>query len=232
MKFSLVIPCYNEAENLSLLFSRCEKLTEQADIEVIFVDNGSTDNSPEVLQNLLQGNLKCRSIRVENNQGYGYGIISGLKATKGDIIGWTHADLQTDPLDVLQAIKLFEQHGSNVFAKGRRYGRPLSDVIFTSGMSVFETILLWRPMWDINAQPTMFPRDFFDSWYNAPHDFSLDLYAYYQAMEHDLQVKRFPVLFGERAHGVSHWNVDFKAKRKFIHRTISFSLELKKRLNQ
>jgi len=232
VKFSLIIPCYNEAENLSLLFSRCKKLIERADIEVILVDNGSTDNSPEVLNDLLQGELACRSIRVEKNEGYGFGILSGLKAAKGDIIGWTHADLQTDPLDVLQAIKLFEKYGSNVFAKGRRYGRPLSDVIFTSGMSLFETILLWRPMWDINAQPTMFPRDFFDSWYNAPHDFSLDLYAYYQAMEHGLLVKRFPVLFGERAHGVSHWNINWAAKRKFIYRTINFSLELRKMLKK
>ena len=232
MKFSLIIPCYNEAENLSLLFSRCENLTEQADIEVIFVDNGSTDNSPEVLQELLRGSLKCRGIRVEVNQGYGYGILAGLKAAKGDIIGWTHADLQTDPLDVLKAIKLFEQYGSNVFAKGRRYGRPLSDVIFTSGMSIFETILLWRPMWDINAQPTMFSRNFFDNWYNAPYDFSLDLYAYYQAMEHGLQVKRFPVRFGERAYGKSHWNVNWAAKRKFIYRTIKFSLELRNMLKK
>ena len=58
--------------------------------------------------------------------------------------------------------------------------------------------------------------------------FSLDLYAYYLARSRGLAVKRFPVRFGERAHGTSHWNVNWAAKRKFIKRTIAFSLELKR----
>jgi hypothetical protein len=76
----------------------------------------------------------------------------------------------------------------------------------------------------------MFSRTFFDSWQDAPNDFSLDLYAYYQAQVKALKVYRFPVRFGERAHGVSHWNVSWSAKRKFIARTLDFSMQLKKRL--
>jgi hypothetical protein len=97
-------------------------------------------------------------------------------------------------------------------------------------MSVFETVLLGKPMWDINAQPTMFSRQFFESWRVPPYDFSLDLYAYYQARMAGLPIYRFPVLFGERAHGVSHWNVNWAAKRKFIRRTLDFSLQLKKKI--
>lgn len=230
MHLSLVIPCYNEAANLPLLLERCKEVTRQPDCEVILVDNGSTDSSPEVLRELLPAYPGCRSIRVEKNQGYGFGILSGLKAATGDILGWTHADMQTDPKDVLRGIAFFEQHGPNIFVKGRRYGRPLGDVVFTVGMSLFETMLLGKPMWDINAQPTMFSRIFFESWHEPPHDFSLDLFAYYQARRMGLAVHRFPVRFGERAHGVSHWNVNWVAKRKFIRRTVDFSLQLNKRL--
>jgi glycosyltransferase involved in cell wall biosynthesis len=230
MKFSLVIPCYNEAANLPLLLERCRKLAAHADIEIVLVDNGSTDNSQTVLRELLPSYPGCRSVRVEHNQGYGFGILSGLEAASGDILGWTHADMQTDPLDALRGIKIFEECGQDVFVKGRRYGRPLSDVVFTVGMSFFETLLLRRPMWDINAQPTMFSRKFFESWREPPHDFSLDLYAYYQAKMAGMAVHRFPVLFGERAHGVSHWNVNWAAKRKFIRRTVEFSLQLRKTL--
>lgn len=53
MRFSLIIPCYNESANLPLLLERCKPLGAQSNIEVILVDNGSTDRSPEVLQNLL-----------------------------------------------------------------------------------------------------------------------------------------------------------------------------------
>lgn len=230
MRLSLVIPCYNEAANLPLLLERCRKLTEQSDIEVVLVDNGSTDDSPAVLRDLLPSFPGCRSIRVEKNKGYGFGVLAGLKAAAGEILAWTHADMQTDPVDVLSGLNIFEKHGLDIFVKGRRYGRPLSDVAFTVGMSFFETVLLRKRLWDINAQPTMFSRQFFESWRGPPHDFSLDLYVYYQAVRTNLIVHRFPVLFGERAHGVSHWNVNWAAKRKFIYRTIGFSLQLRRSL--
>jgi glycosyltransferase involved in cell wall biosynthesis len=230
MKFSLVIPCYNEAANLPLLLDRCKELTRHGDVEVILVDNGSTDNSPEVLLGLLPRYPGCRSVRVEENEGYGFGVLTGLRAAHGEILGWTHADMQTDPMDAIKGLQKYEEYGSQIFVKGQRYGRPLGDTLFTVGMSFFETLLLRKPMWDINAQPTMFPRSFYKTWQEPPHDFSLDLFAYYQAKIAKLDVKRFPVLFGERAHGVSHWNVDWAAKRKFIRRTIEFSLQLRRKV--
>ena len=230
MRFSLVIPCYNEAANLPLLLERCKEVVIRPDVEVILVDNGSTDITADVLLKLLPQYPGCRSIRVEKNQGYGFGIVSGLRAAEGQILGWTHADMQTDPQDAFRGLDLFDKHGDNILVKGRRYGRPFMDVAFTVGMSLFETLLLAKPMWDINAQPTMFPRKFFDAWSSPPDDFSLDLYAYYQAQSQGLNVFRFAVNFGERAHGVSHWNVNWAAKWKFIRRTVDFSLQLKKKI--
>ena len=229
-ELSLVIPCYNEADNLPLLLEKCGSLAVRPDIEVVLVDNGSTDDTAAILRTLLPGYPGCRSVRVENNRGYGSGILAGLAAAGGEILGWTHADLQTDPQDTLRGLELFQRHGRNIFVKGRRHGRLLMDVVFTAGMSVFETLLLARPMLDINAQPTMFSRDFLDTWKAPPCDFSLDLYAYYQAHAAGLDIHRFPVEFGPRAHGVSHWNVNWTAKWKFIRRTVAFSLHLKRTL--
>lgn len=232
MRLSLVIPCYNEAKNLPLLVARLRETFVRDDIEAILVDNGSTDDSPAVLAALLAGSPRIRSVRVERNQGYGFGILSGLAAATGDIIGWTHADMQTDPADALRALEIFEgsKRPEALFVKGRRHGRPLADVAFTVGMSMFETLLMRRRMWDINAQPTLFPRAFFATWREPPHDFSLDLFAYYQALHRGLAVARFPVRFGERAHGSSHWNVDWRAKLRFIRRTVDYSLRLRKDL--
>lgn len=232
MRFSLVIPCYNEAANLPLLLERCKELAVRPGIEVVLVDNGSTDDTPRLLASLLPQYPGCRSIRVDVNRGYGFGIVSGLRAAEGDILGWTHADMQTDPQDALRGLALFEQHGDGIFVKGRRYGRPLADSAFTVAMSIFETVLLARPLWDINAQPTMFARGFFVSWLSPPDDFSLDLYACHQARCSGLAVHRFPVRFGARAHGVSHWNVNWAAKWRFIRRTVEFSLTLRQRLRR
>jgi len=233
VKLSLIIPCYNEAANLPLLLQRCASLGESHDIEIILVDNGSTDSSPEVLKNLLPNYPHCRSVSVPVNQGYGYGVLSGLRAATGELLAWTHADMQTDPMDVLRGLEIFNRHGSsNFYVKGRRIKRPLVDDFFTIGMSVFETLLLRARLWDINAQPNLFSRSFFESWENPPYDFSLDLYVYFTARSQGLPVFRFPVEFGERAHGVSHWNINWAAKIKFILRTIDFSFELKKRLSK
>ena len=226
MRCSLVIPCYNEAASLPLLTDRCREIVDaHPNIEIVLVDNGSTDETPEILKK-----IPLKSIRVGVNRGYGHGILTGLQCASGDILGWTHADMQADIGDIVRGMKVFEQFGENILVKGRRHGRPLSDVFFTVGMSVFETMLLKTPLWDINAQPNLFPRHFFHSWKNPPHDFSLDLYAYYQAKRQHLSVHRFPVSFGKRIHGTSHWNIDWPNKIKFIRRTIQFSLDLKRGL--
>ena len=230
MKFSLVIPCYNEAANLPLLLERCKALGELEGIEIILVDNGSSDDSTNVLAKLLPAYPGCRSVRVEVNQGYGHGILIGLRAAKGNILGWTHADMQTDPQDALAGLAYFEENPEGVFVKGRRYGRPTMDVMFTVAMSFFETVLMKKPLWDINAQPTLFSRRFFETWTSPPHDFALDLYAYYQARVQGLIVHRFPVQFRLRAHGVSHWNFNWDAKKKFIRRTVVYSIQLKRKL--
>ncbi len=228
MKFSLVIPCFNEAKNIGILLKRCRTLGSSKAWEIILVNNGSTDNTNDVLERLLPCYPWCRVVDVAENQGYGYGILAGLRAAKGEILGWTHADMQADPQDASIGAQFFNKNGPETFVKGRRYGRPLVDNAFTVGMSGFETLLLGKPMWDINAQPTMFSRQFYDAWDSPPEDFSLDLYAYYKAKNLNLCVRRFPVKFGERVYGVSHWNVDWRSKSKFIRRTIEFSLELRR----
>jgi hypothetical protein len=94
-------------------------------------------------------------------------------------------------------------------------------------MSVFETALLRTPLNDINAQPTMFTRTLLDEWGTPPKDFALDLFAMYSAAQRGYEIRRVPVVFAPRRYGTSSWNVDLAAKRKFIRRTVDFSLRLR-----
>ena len=230
MRLSVVIPCYNEEKNLKLLFARCTPLFENIDVEVVFVDNGSTDDSSRIFSQLGQESSNVKVVTITENRGYGYGILVGLSETTGEVIGWTHADLQTDPRDALKALDIFRIYGPNIFVKGLRKKRPIGDVIFTWCMSAFETLLLRRVLWDINAQPTFFSRNLYATIADGPEDFSLDLFAYFMAKCKGNKVKRFDVKFEERIHGISHWNVDLRSKWKFIVRTIRYSVELKKGL--
>ncbi len=233
-KLSVVIPAYNEARNLPLLLERASRALARPGVELLIVNNGSKDESAAVLSELLPRYPFARTVNVPVNQGYGYGILAGLRAAAGDVLAWTHADNQTDPGDTIRGLEYFEKTTApdRLFVKGRRYGRPLADVLFTAGMSVFETVLMGRAMSDINAQPTMFHRKFWETWPNPPHDFSLDLYAFYLARQSELAVERFPVMFGQRAHGVSHWNVNWTAKAKFIRRTLDYSFQLKREIKE
>jgi glycosyltransferase involved in cell wall biosynthesis len=227
IKYSIVIPCYNEFDNLDTLISMCENNLCNNNIEVILIDNGSTDKS-DIKLSKIKNNEKSflKKFKIKENIGYGNGIVYGLTKCKGEFIGWTHADLQTDPLDVLRGFKKI--NSKKDFIKGKRRGRSFFDVFFSIGMSIFESILLNKIFWDINGQPTLFHRDLFLNWKNAPKDFSLDLFAYYMAKKNKYNIKRINVDFSDRKFGVSSWNNGLHSKIKLIIKTLNFSFNLRK----
>ncbi|TVM32349.1 glycosyltransferase family 2 protein [Oceanidesulfovibrio marinus] len=232
MKLSLVIPCYNEARNIPLVLKRFAAVLTRKDVELILVNNGSKDDSAQVLAEQTPQFPFAKVVTVDVNQGYGFGILSGLQEAQGEFLSWTHADLQTDPRDALRALEVIESSSrpERTFVKGLRKNRPLRDTVFTVGMSIFETLYLRTVLWDINAQPNIFPRSLFAEWQNPPKDFSLDLYALYMAKKQGLDIVRLPVVFPERIHGQSSWDTDLRAKWKFIDRTLRYSIRLKREL--
>ena len=231
INLSIVIPCFNEAKSLSKLVKDFSKKLKRRDVELILVNNGSNDSSETILLNLKKNYNFLKIIRLKKNNGYGNGVLQGLKKAKGQYISWTHADLQTDPYDVIIGFEKFKKELSpKIFIKGNRLGRPFKDVFFTIGMSIFETILLKNFFWDVNAQPNIFHKNFFNMLDKIPLDFSFDLFFYFNAKKKNLKILRFPVKYPERKFGVSHWDTDFKNKMKFIKRTIKYSFQLKKEL--
>lgn len=230
LTYSIVVPCYNESKNIPIILEKFKAAIGDIPLEVVLVNNGSTDDSQAVLDKLLPDYPFAKTVPVKINKGYGYGIWTGLNACTGAVLGWTHADLQTDPKDVILAIEKFKTYGDpkRLFVKGLRKGRPLFDSFFTVGMSLFESLYLGSTLWDINAQPNMFHRYFFEILDTPPSDFSFDLYVLFKAKREGFHVHRFPVKFPKRIHGHSSWNTGLLAKWKFIKRTLEFSVSLKK----
>src|SRR6478735_543812 len=106
MQLSVVIPCYNEEKNIPHIVAKLKALLRDKphdECEILLVDNGSTDGSAKVFSDQLNGiEEHIRMVKVDKNQGYGYGILYGLTQAKGEFLAWTHADLQTDPADVFK----------------------------------------------------------------------------------------------------------------------------------
>lgn len=227
MRFSVVVPCYNEADSIAALVERCSVVAEVRDGEFILVDNGSTDGTGETIGAAITSEPRISMITVSENQGYGHGIIQGLCHSRAPIVGWTHADFQTDPADLVHALGFFDLEDRGLFVKGFRVGRPVLDRFFTAGMSAVSSILLGRMMSDINAQPTLFSRGLLDVLVDPPRDYSLDLFAYHQALLNGFHIKRFPVVFPERKVGFSKWNTGFSARMLLARQTLAYILELR-----
>ena len=137
---SIIFPCYNESSNIvEIITSIKSALHGRDDVEIVLVDNGSTDSTPQILEQAIKrgDGKQFKTHRIENNIGYGHGIMEGVKRASGKVIAWTHADLQTDPVDVLEAYKTFEGHSEfrSCILKGRRVGRNPIDALFTGGMT-------------------------------------------------------------------------------------------------
>ena len=71
------------------------------DYELILVDNGSTDKTAQILLKLQEDNPRIKTVSVAVNQGYGWGIINGLRVAQGECIGYLGGDEQVKPEDVV-----------------------------------------------------------------------------------------------------------------------------------
>jgi glycosyltransferase involved in cell wall biosynthesis len=231
MKLSIIIPCYNEELSLNKLVENCLSNINE-NIEIILVDNGSTDSTFKSLVNLnLPDNII--PLRIDKNIGYGDGILQGLKHAKGEIVSWTHADLQTDVSDVIIGFNQFEDNliNKDCMVKGIRKNRNIIDSFFTFSMGLYSSIVIGTWMYDINAQPKMFHRSFMDEFEDPPLDFSLDLFLMHFFKRKKIKIKTFSVFFNKRKYGEAKGGGTFKGKMKLIKRTLSYIRTLKQNIN-
>lgn len=226
---SAVVPCYNEEKNLPLLADSFEKALRaeisKNDFELILVNNGSTDNSKQVLEKIAKEYKFVRLAVVQKNIGYGHGIMTGLKAAKGDVLAFTHADLQCDPCDVARAYDIFQKsENKRILVKGNRKGRFS---VLTAFFHLISDVLFLRHFNDINGQPKLFSKDILQAFKNPPKGFHLDFYIQYKAKKHGYKIVSFPVKFGVRKYGYSKWATSIKSRIKNVARFLGYILKVR-----
>ena len=111
VELSVVIPVYNEEENLPLLWPELRGVLESMGVtfEVIFVDDGSRDRSAELIRALREADPRVRLVRLKVNAGETAATDAGFKAARGQRVVTMDADLQNDPHDIPALVQRLEQ---------------------------------------------------------------------------------------------------------------------------
>ena len=229
LKITIIIPCFNEAKSIPELVKKLSLIND--DFYFIIIDNGSTDNSLEILEEInLPKNIEF--IRKEINNGYGAGIKFGLKNVKTEYCGWMHGDLQQNPNVLLKAKELIdnlsEKEKSQSYAfKGLRTSRSFIENIFTSGVAIFSSILFFDFYWDIAGQPNIFKTSSLTFLENAPNDHTFEFFVYINFLRNNGNFKRFKAPFGKRRFGISSWDKGLWSKVKHSNLVFRYILNLK-----
>jgi len=105
---SIVIPAYNDAENLPTLVAEIQQALSGEDYELVVVDDGSTDATPATLQRLASGEPRLRAFRQPINRGQSAALAAGLHHARGEILVTLDADLQNDPNDIPRLVAALE----------------------------------------------------------------------------------------------------------------------------
>ena len=130
MDLSIVIPLLNEEESLPELSAWIEKvmLENNYSYEIIYVDDGSTDNSWKVIEQLREKNPNIKGIKFQRNYGKSAGLNEGFRAATGDVIITMDADLQDSPDEIPELYRMVREEGYDLVSgwKKKRYDDKLT----------------------------------------------------------------------------------------------------------
>ena len=134
MDISVVVPLYNEEESLPELYRWIEKVMKANgfSFEVIFVNDGSTDNSWQVIEDLSKQSENVKGIKFRRNYGKSPALYCGFKEAQGDVVITMDADLQDSPDEIPGLYKMITEEGYDLVSgyKQKRYD-PLSKTLPT-----------------------------------------------------------------------------------------------------
>ncbi len=136
MDISVVIPLYNEAESLPELYEWIARVMKEGGFsyEVIFVSDGSTDRSWEVIEGFSREHAEVRGIKFRRNYGKSPALFCGFEAAQGDVVITMDADLQDSPDEIPELYRMIKDEGYDLvsgYKMNRRKGDPLSKTIPT-----------------------------------------------------------------------------------------------------
>ena len=130
MNISIIVPLYNEAESLPVLHDWIVRVMQEHkySYEIIFINDGSLDDSWQVIENLHTKNENVRGICFRRNYGKSAALYCGFEAAEGDVVITMDADLQDSPDEIPELYKMIQEDGLDLVSgwKQKRYDNKLT----------------------------------------------------------------------------------------------------------
>lgn len=203
-QLSIIIPVYNEAESLRELHQEIGEVIEanHYEAELIFIDDGSTDGSWQLMSELAAEDLSVRCIRFRKNFGKAAALRAGAEHSQGELIVTMDADLQDDPAEIPNLIAALGEHNDLVSGWKKVRNDPLDK---TLPSKIFNWLIGWLTgvhLHDHNCGFKIYRREIFDEvkLYGEMHRFVPVL-----AASRGFKVTEVPVNHRSRKHGVSKY---------------------------
>lgn len=228
---SLVIPFYNEEEGCELVIQRLVEKLEyyQIDYELIPVNNGSTDQTEKIIDRCAQQHPRIKVVTVACNQGYGWGILSGLSQSTGRFVGYVDGDLQVPPDAVIRVFNCAREQDADI-GKGTRVTRSdgLKRRIISTTYNIMFKVLFHCPVQDVNAKPKVMKRHCLSQLDLQSKDWFIDAELIIKAHAYGMRIAEVPIDFLPRKQGAS--KIRMGAIFEFIRNLLVYRLTSGKRL--
>jgi undecaprenyl-phosphate 4-deoxy-4-formamido-L-arabinose transferase len=203
---SVVVPVYNEQENLPLLHARLQKTMSSLDrdYEIIFVDDGSRDRSLAILKEFT-GSPGVRVVELTRNYGQHPAIFSGFSIVRGEIVVTIDADLQNPPEEIPRLVQAMEEGNYEVVGSVRSFRRdPLFRTIPSKLVNMATRRITGVRMTDWGCMLRAYRREVVDRMV-ASQEHSTFIPAL--ATLYAKRMTEIPVEHAERHGGISHYNL-------------------------
>jgi hypothetical protein len=199
---SLCMPAYNEEANIeSTLDAACATLPEFVErFEIVVTDDGSRDDTAELVQNYSQRDPRVRLVQHEGNKGYGAAVTSAMRAAKGDLIMFTDSDGQFSTLDVPQLLLHLTGHDMVI---GYRYKRADVGLRKLNAWSWSQLVRLFLgfKIRDLDCAYKLFRREIVERLEMTSSGACINAEIMVQCSQAKLQIKEVPVMHYPRHHG-------------------------------
>ena len=206
-KLSCVVPAYNEAESLPFLWAKLKPVLESLGTpwEVLVVNDGSTDATAKIVNDLHQQDQRIRLVNFSANRGKSYVLMAGFRAATGDVVVTLDADLQDDPNEIPNLLKEMETAPADMVGgwKKERHD-PFIKLVSSKVFNGIANRMMRTKFHDLNCGLKAYRKEVVDSL-----NLYGDMYRFIPllAVANGYRVTEIPVIHHPREHGVSKYGL-------------------------